>query len=184
MNSQAIREQAIKFRRSRANLAAVFGFTIANLVLTVLDVDLAFVFSAFVPELIYIILMDAFPMAGFMAGVLAASVYLGCYVFSKHKRGFIVAALVLFIIDTLIMLLFALMGGFAGFMINIAFSAWILFYLVTGTIAWAKLMDVKPDDFKQAAQELAQAEQSKEADAALRELSQDEEKSEDNKDEE
>jgi len=77
-------------------------------------------------------------------------------------------ALILFVLDALIMLgILWLAQDFSGAIWNIAFHAWILFYLITGTVAWAKLRHVRPDYVQAIQADAAQAAQAVEQNAAL-----------------
>ena len=180
MNNEMIRMQAVRFKRARGNLLLVVILTAANLLLIQFDVGWGFFFTAFVPEMIMIILQESFAVMGLFVALLFTSVYLLCYVVSKHKRGAIVFAMVLFVIDALVM--FALLvasGAIAASLFNIAFHAWILFYLITGSVAWAKLKDVDPDEVRAVQQEVEQRAQEKELDSALRDIMPDEDEEED-----
>ena len=76
--------------------------------------------------------------------------------------------MILFVIDALIMLGFIfLFDVFADFIFNILFHTWILFYLITGTVAWARLTGVKQADIAAAQEEAEQEARKTEEDAAM-----------------
>ena len=169
MDSTVIKAQAVKFNKARNNLLAVVAFTVINLFLIAFDFDLSFLFSAFVPQILQIIVHEFFSMSiGLIIGLAFTSVYLVCYALSKRWRVFILIALLLFLIDALIMLgAMFITGAYGEFIFNIAFHAWILFYLITGTVAWVKLGKVTADEFKEIQQEVVQTEQTEELNSAL-----------------
>jgi len=168
MDPTKIKTQIVKFNRARNNLLGVVAFTLVNLFLITFGTDLSFLFSAFVPQMILIILEDFSVTGGLIIAILCTSVYLLCYFLSKRWRVFIIIALMLFAIDTLIMLGIFIIGGTVSYSIpNIAFHAWIMYYLVTGTIAWVKLLDITPDQIKLIQQEVAQEAKKEELNSAL-----------------
>jgi len=174
MDSTKIKTNALKFNKARNNLLGVLAFTFINLLLLTFDVDIAFLFSAFVPQLIHIIIADiGFPLAGFVVGMLSVSVYLLCYLLSKRWRVFILIALILFVFDAVFMLgTMLLAGAFAEFIPNIIFHAWIIFYLISGTIAWGRLTGISPEHMTAIQEELKQTEQKEELDTAIKVVSQ------------
>ncbi|MCL2592943.1 MAG: hypothetical protein FWD82_06215 [Defluviitaleaceae bacterium] len=172
MDSTTIQTQAIKFNRARKNLLAVVAFTLVNLFLISFEIELNFLFSAFVPQLLQIIFIDFSVSIALVVGLLSTSIYLLCYFLSKRWRPFMLIALIFFLIDALIMLGFMLLTGiYAEFLLNVVFHIWILFYLVTGTSAMIKLSKVTPENFKAAQQEMVQNMQAQELNSALNTVS-------------
>jgi len=168
LDTATIKTHAVKFNKARSNLLAVVVFTTINLFLLALEMNLSFLFSAFVPQVLQGIIHHSSVAMGLIAGLLSMSVYLLCYALSKRWRGFIVVALVLFIIDALLMLGFVLITGtFGDFIFNIVFHAWILYCLVTGTAAWAKLRGLTPHEFDATQQDVAQWVQAEELNSAM-----------------
>ena len=167
MNLEAIKKEIIRFKRARGNLLAVVGFTAINLLLYHFGMDLAFLFSAFVPQFLQIMLVEIMgtsgAVPGLIVGLLSMSVYVLCYFLAKRWRVFMLVALILFIIDALIMLGFVLLtGDFGSFIFDIAFHAWILFYLINGTAAWVKLGRVSPEMIQRLQEEANQEQENKE----------------------
>jgi len=170
MNPSMITAHAVKFNKARNNLLAVVAFTSINLLLIAFEINLSFLFSAFVPQVLQVIVHEFNNMlAGLVVGLLAASVYALCYVLSKRWGVFVLVALILFLIDALLMLGFIfLTGAFGDYIFNVIFHAWILYYLITGTMAWANLRHVTPGMLAAVQQEVAQAAQFQETNAALK----------------
>ena len=175
MDVQQIKTQAIRFNRARNNLLAVVILTLANLVLIVLDTNLNFPFSAIVPQVVLILFMDiAMPIA-MAAAVICVSFYLLFFFLSKRWRVFILVAFIFFAMDTLFLIDIMLANDFFDFILDIAFHGWIHFYLITGTIAWAKLGNVTRDEFKELVAKVEQEANQEELDSALDTIAPDEE---------
>jgi FlaA1/EpsC-like NDP-sugar epimerase len=152
------REQILKtFNTSRGNLLAVIIFTSVNIFLTITNTDLYFLFSASIPMILLYFGAEfseltwsySFSAFGIIAAFIAISFYGVCWFFSKKHRGWIVAALAFFTIDVLLMiwLLFPLDNGIDfSLVITLAFYAWIMYYLITGTKAWYKLKKMPEEE--------------------------------------
>jgi len=144
------------FSISRNNLLAVLAFTCVNLVLALTNSDFFFLFSARIP--LFLLYLDAyqwtpgsydFSMFGIIAAFSSVSLYAIFWGVAKKHKGWIIAALVYFSIDILVMLFVVMFAGldFELFsFIEIAFMAWIMFYLISGTRAWSKLRKMPQQD--------------------------------------
>ena len=145
-----------KYRASRMNLLIVVIFTLINIVLLVTNADSYFLFSAFIPYFIVsigMLMCGRFPTDFYTDGleeiefiddsffimtlVIAAAImlfYLLAWTLSsKNRVGWLTFALVLFGIDTVVMLL---MGGFEiESLIDILFHGLVIYYLISGIIA-------------------------------------------------
>ena len=129
------------YNTARANLLLVVLFTAVNLVLSLVNADMYFLFSATVPQFI-LALGYAFEssVALTVCAVLAflgAGVYLLCWALSKKHRGWMIVALVLFSLDTLAAL--GMLLADTSMIIDVAIHGWVLFYLITGTSALVKM---------------------------------------------
>ncbi len=163
-----------RYRSARGNLLIVLIFTAINMGLLITKQFTYFLFSAYVPYLITDIGMamsGQYP-ADYYTGDLAdvamfgknffyimlaiaiviLMVYLICWIFSKdRKSGWIIFALVLFSIDTALMLL---LNGIASNMIfDLLFHAWVIFDLVNGIIAASKLKKLPAEPTEEVAAE-------------------------------
>ncbi|MCL2812710.1 MAG: hypothetical protein FWD25_12595 [Clostridia bacterium] len=150
------REQLEKtFNTSRGNLLAVVVLTSVNILLTVTNTDLHFLFSASIPMLLlylgseFSFITDSFTFTalGIGAAFLAISFYGLFWFLSKKRKGWIVAALVFFSIDVLFILwlIFPITDGLDfSLVIELAFISWIMYYLITGTKAWYQLKKMPP----------------------------------------
>jgi len=154
MDTNVLRQQAEKFKRARGNLLMVIAFTAINLIMTIVKANFYFLFSATVPQVIFEIgkgLSEEFGnniffIVGLVIALVAVLLYLLCWIFSKRLRGFMVAALVLFSIDSVVFIWLAFSGGFeASYILDIVFHVWVLFYFINGVLAWTKLRGVPPE---------------------------------------
>ena len=133
----------------RSNLLLLIIFTIINIVLIATKADSYFLFSAFVPYFITDIGAafggEAFLTAPVFYIMLAIAllilvVYFLCWLFSKKHIAWLIVALALFIVDTVCMLaVYLLFGGIMSAMLDVLFHAWVLYYLISGVVAYFKL---------------------------------------------
>ena len=121
------------FERCRHNIIWIVAVTVISLLLATADVSIFF-FTAIVPMMMY-------EIGGSVSGILSAlsilALYITCWLLAKKNRGFIAVALGMFTIDTIVMIIVVLSDPSA--IVNLAFHAFIMVYLVRGTIAWRKL---------------------------------------------
>lgn len=157
-----------KFSSARINLFAAAAFTAVNIILMAAGSFSYFLFSFTVPYTIAQLGMyltgslpadhytdwgeGAFLGSGFLIGtMIAAAVIIGlfvlCGILSKKNRVWLTVALVLFAIDCAFMLYIALSGGFEAsvIIIDIAFHAWVMYYLASG-VKSAKALSELPDE--------------------------------------
>ncbi len=148
-----------KYKNSISNLLIIVAFTLLNVILLISNSDTYFLFSAFIPYLLadygmffcgmypeeyyYDVPDMEFSDKSTLVIALAIAavillIYLLCWFLAKKKKvGWLIGALVLFIIDTAAMLI---MGGIsADSAIDMIFHAWVIFSLVNGIINYRKL---------------------------------------------
>jgi len=146
-----------KYNISRNNLLAVIALTVLNIILALLDTDLFFLFSASIP--MYLLYWDSwystitgiltFSPIGVTAAFVTVSIYGVFWWLTQKYKGWIIAALVYFSIDVFVsvwILIFLIEGFEIALLIEIAFMAWIMYYLIAGTIAWSKLRDLQTQE--------------------------------------
>ncbi|MBO5305545.1 MAG: hypothetical protein J6B12_02160, partial [Clostridia bacterium] len=86
----------------------------------------------------YLVIMIAFALA-----ILA--IFFICWLLSKkQKRGWLIAALVLFSIDTVGMLYFY--GLYLDVLIDLAFHVWVIVAMILGVVAAGKLKEMPPEE--------------------------------------
>ncbi len=173
-----------KYNSARGNLLLVVVFTLINIVLLMTNANSYFLFSAFIPymlideawfytgrypaeiyeeyypdmifsqdTLLYILVAIAF---------IVLLVYIFSWFFAKNNRaGWLVTALVFFSIDTVGYILYYLYYGMLDLscIIDILFHVWVLYYLVNGLIASAKLKKLPEDAAEPEVHEAAEDEE-------------------------
>lgn len=139
-----------KFSSGRSNLLAMTILTLVNIVLIAVKAEFGFTFSAFVPQILAAFgteiytetSLSVYIIAGVGLAVFSTAIYFLCYVKSKKNGGWIVASLVLFILDTAALLLYCLLFFEISYLIDVAFHAWVLYYLISGTSAYFNLKKI------------------------------------------
>ncbi len=139
----------IKYARSRANLLLVFIASLVNLFTLALNGSY-FLFSASIPSFLIDLIRQENPEVPFAdlivpiaIGILLTLPYLLCWIFSKKRPGWMVAALVLFTLDFLLLIsLYTL----TSVIVDILFHVFVMFYLVTGVINGFKLKNMPEDE--------------------------------------
>jgi hypothetical protein len=135
-----------KYKAARGNLLLMLVFTLLNIVLLFTGSDVMLLFSATIPyyAVIFGILSEnaVFLMFTVVVAAIALIFYLLCWIFSKKRYGWMVAALVLFLMDTLAMVgMFLLAEEPSGFL-DLVFHAWVLYYLFIGVTNGRKLKEM------------------------------------------
>ena len=149
-----------KYNNCRANLLLVVLFTVVNL-FTLTFGNSYFLFSATLPALFpavmselaadteYLASMGILPeeasvlvIVGLVIGLILTVPYLLCWIFSKKRVGWMVAALVFFSMDCLLLLLTFDVSMIADILIH----AWVMFYLITGVMHGFKLKKMPEDE--------------------------------------
>lgn len=129
------------YQTARGNLLLMLLLSALNIVLTACNVDLYFLFSdclAFLLALTGRVFFDytgdgSYLAIGVAAAVLVLVPYLLCWIFSKKRRGWMIAALVLFAVDTAVLLIDAF--GAESFLYelpDLLFHIWVLVCLAIG----------------------------------------------------
>lgn len=156
---------ASRFHSTRHNLLLIVIFSLINIVLLVTKSGTYFLFSAFIPYMfvdygMYFCglypaefyepnseFMDtSFLIVCCIVAAVVLILYLLCWIFSKKPRvGWVIAALVFFVIDTIVMLL--TVASLVENIIDILFHAYVIFSLSRGIYSYYKLkkLPVEPD---------------------------------------
>ena len=137
------------YRKARADLLLVAVLTTVNMVLLLVNADYAFAFSATFPQIALAFgvgLAEEFGSAalviGAVMGFASIGLYYLCWALSKQHPGAIIAALVLFSLDTVILLVTL---GLTAW-VDIVFHVAVLVYLIIGTVAVVKLRHLPPEE--------------------------------------
>ncbi len=161
-NAGIRRQLEQRYTTARVNLLLVVLFTAINIVMLLTKEFTYFLFSAAVPYFLvdlgmlycglyppeWYVEMELVGMEFFDSGLLVVLtaiavvillIYLLCFFLSKNMNaGWLIAALVMFGIDTVAMFL---LTGFSG-IVDILFHAWVIYYLIIGISAYSKMKTV------------------------------------------
>lgn len=160
-----------KYSSACHNILLVVAFTAINIILLVANSNSYFLFSAYIPYALvdlgmflcgmypaeyyteFFTGMEFLPKGVFVVtvaiAVIALVLYGLCWIFAKKfKVGWIIAALVFFSIDTIVLLLFN--GIMFDFILDYVFHAWVIFSLINGLVAYTKLKKFPADTEGQA----------------------------------
>lgn len=132
-----------QYRAARSNLILMIGLTVLNIVLLFLESSSMMLFSATVPYLaVGIGIMSGMPTLLTVCCVFAAvivALYFACWLGSKKHYGWMIAAFVMFCLDTVsLVLMYISAGEFSGILDLIIHIA-VLYYLFNGVKYGAKL---------------------------------------------
>ena len=138
-----------KYKTARNNLLLMLILTIVNIILYVVGSDTMMLFSATVPYFGVIIgSVSGSQMFSIFCACIAVAIlilYLLCWILSKDHYGWMIAALVLFIIDTLAMIgIYFGMGEISG-ILDVVIHGWVLYYLVIG-VKYGKQIKNMPEE--------------------------------------
>ena len=160
-----------KYNTTRYNLLLVIGFTLVNIILLVTNSDRYFLFSAYIPYTVAnfgMVMCGKYPLeyygggdpseynfmdqsafVGFIAvAVVLAILYVLPFIFSKKLRpGWLIFALVIFILDTLFM--FIDVGVQSDMIVDYLFHIWVIVSLFIGVSAGYKLKKLPSEEEEQ-----------------------------------
>ena len=169
-NTQQLSQRQIlanKYQSARHNILLVVAFTLINIILLVTNSNTYFLFSAAIPYFIVdlgMLLCGKYP-AEYYAGELAGMevlndtffvvtlvvtavillLYLLSWIFCKKPRvGWMIFALVFFVLDTVGML--CLTGISSDAIVDVVFHGWVIFSLINGTVACFKLKKLPEEE--------------------------------------
>ncbi len=149
-NQRSLAEE--KFASARSNLLLMIGLSVINLVLLALGTNTMLLFSATIPYLIASVAaaLDA-AVLGFVLAMIPLLLYLLCWWKSEEHFGWMIAALVMFNLDTLVMVgTYVELGEISGIM-DILIHAWVLYYLIIGMVYGRQLRTLPPAEITPAA---------------------------------
>ena len=156
-----------KYNISRSNLLAVIVFTLINILMAAFGSTSYFLFSASIPYyLVFLgsLMCGKFPIeddegamteadfldSSFLIVMIVIAIimtaFYGLFYFlsRKQKSGWLIVALVFFVIDTIGM--FYLWGFSIDMILDLLFHIWVIYYLVSGIIAANKLKNLPEEE--------------------------------------
>lgn len=127
-----------KYNNSRLSILLLFIFSVIN-IFSISTLGTYFLFSAYLPQvLISLAYLDpSLTPVMVILSILYILPYLLCYIFSKKKAGWMIAALVLFSVDSLFFLIDLpayLAAGEVSFLIDLFFRIYVLASLIIGVV--------------------------------------------------
>ena len=144
------------------SLLLIVILTVVNLIMTILDTNTYFLFSASVPYYLVFVGMGiengfvdgawnvkgTLTYTGLVIALVIVAVYLLCWLLSKKRAGWLTAALVLFIIDTvaLVVITFALYDSPVGKLVDFLLHIWAIVELVLAVRGSRKLKELPPTE--------------------------------------
>lgn len=150
-NSTTLRQASeAKYEMARRNLLAVIILSVVNVVMLFFGSTTMMLFSATVPYYValvgYVLGIRTFMIIGAVIAAFIILVYFLCWIFSKKHYGWMLAALVLFILDTLFLgyLYIFVIGDVSG-ILDVVIHAFVLYYLVIGVINGKRLKTLPPE---------------------------------------
>ena len=147
LQGRALAEQ--QYKSARANLLLMLALTVVNVVLYVVGADVMMLFSATVPYYAAIFGLEfggVLLIALMGIALVSVAAYLLCWIFSKQHYGWMIAALVLFSLDTLALVLLYLRAGEMSGILDAVIHALVLYYLIIGVKAGYQLKTLPPED--------------------------------------
>lgn len=138
-----------KYKNSRSNLLLVVILTVLNLVLFFTGSETMMLFSASIPYYAVVfgavLQIDELAIAGLCIAAVVIVLYFLCWLLSKKHYGWLIVALVMFVLDTLTMAgLYLWVQDFSG-ILDALIHVWILYYLIVGVINGRKLKLLPPE---------------------------------------
>ena len=144
------------------SLLLIVILTVVNLIMTILDTNTYFLFSASVPYYLVFVGMGiengfvdgawnvkgTLTYTGLVIALVIVAVYLLCWLLSKERAGWLTAALVLFIVDTvaLVVITFALYDSPMGKLVDFLLHIWAIVELVLAVRGSRKLKELPPTE--------------------------------------
>lgn len=142
-----------KRNTGRSTLLMILIFTVINIVTLVTETDYYFLFSAAVPYYLTVFgmifdewVIGTFTTTALVVAAVILAVYLLCWLLSKKRRGWLIAALVLFIVDTVALVVFSLsLDMLADNILDFLFHGWAIWELIAAWKADKKLQELPPE---------------------------------------
>ena len=140
-----------RFKSARANLLLMLVFTVVNILLFFTGSSTMLLFSASIPYYTVIIgssygftSATAAPFYIFAAVIIL--IYFLCWLLSKKRYGWLIPALVLFVLDIFAMAMLYIWAEETAGITDLLFHAWVLYYLILGIFSGAKLKKMPPEE--------------------------------------
>ena len=145
LQGRALAEQ--EYKNARTNLLLMLILTVVNIALYLVGADVMMLFSATVP---YYAAAFAFELGAplvlplMSVALISLAAYLLCWIFSKKHYGWMIAALVLFVLDSLALAVLYLSVSDASGIMDAIIHVWVLWYLIKGVKYGHQLKTLPP----------------------------------------
>ena len=134
------------FNSSRSTIMLILILSIVN-IFAIAFGDTYFLFSAYLPQVFIAVAVYSDPtllMPMIVLSIIYVLPYLFCFIFAKKHKGWMVAALILFLIDSAFFAIDVvplLMSGDISFILDLVIRIYAIVSLITGVAAFKKLED-------------------------------------------
>lgn len=134
-----------KISSARVNLLLAILLTVVNVVLMYVGSGTMLLFSISFPY--YMVIFAALGQSAVLLAVAAASliVYFICWLLSKKRTGWLLAAAIFMVLDTLFLAGLYLLAEEVSGIMDVLFHIWIMYYLFSGYGAAKKLKKLPPE---------------------------------------
>ncbi len=141
-----------QYKLARGNLLLMTLLTLVNVVLFAVGSETMLLFSATVPYFaaVFGIASEISELAiiGIAVAAIFILVYFLCWLFSKKHYGWMVAALVLFSLDTIALVALYLLAQDVSGILDALIHIWVFYYLIIGVVNGAKLRKLPPTELE------------------------------------
>lgn len=135
-----------KTKAARSNLLLMIILTVVNIILSLVSSDVILLFSATVPYFSVAVGTElGFTAGGVIFALAILILYYLCWIFSKKHYGWMIGALVMFIIDTLVMAVIYLAAQDFSGILDVVVHIWVLYYLIIGVKYGSQLKNMPAD---------------------------------------
>ncbi len=129
-----------RYRRARGGLIGMILLTVVNGIQAAVGSSTYYLFSSYISyifalygwELSQTLGDQRYLIVGLVEAALVLIPFLLCWIFSKKRRGWLIAAFVLFCIDTAAVLVDAVTTLHMGYLLDLAFHIWLLVEMFVG----------------------------------------------------
>lgn len=150
MNAMTPKERYTQlFNTARYNILIICAFTVLNAIMCIAGSNTYFLFSAALPYyLVYsgvALANSAILTIAIVFLIVSMGAYVACFLLGKKHVGWMIAALVMFAIDTVffiynfLLLIATDTTGAASSIIDLVFHAWALYYFIAGVVYFFKM---------------------------------------------
>ena len=152
-----------KYKRTRIDFLIVVGFTILNILMTIVGSGFYMLFSLYLPFFLTVLgaidcnlvigaekFEDPLPIAFFIILAVISALILGlyilCFFLSKKHPAWMIIGTVLFCIDSLFLLFFLIVDRDISLLLDVLFHGLFIYQFISGSIAGIKVKKIPDHD--------------------------------------